>query len=221
MSIEHLNVMPTSITDYLQNGCMRCDLGATPNCKVNFWRSELMLLRNIVLACGLTEEIKWGVPCYTVENKNVVMVSALKDYACLSFFKGVLLEDTEKILLKPGDSSQSSRIVKFTNPELIAEMENTLKSYILEAIAIEKTGKKVVFEKNPEPIPDELEQLFITDTKLRDAFYALTPGKQRGYIIYFSQPKLALSRIKRIEKYEAQIKAGIGLHDKYNKKNKQ
>jgi uncharacterized protein YdeI (YjbR/CyaY-like superfamily) len=217
--MEHLRTMPANISDYLQNGCMRCHLGASPACKVNFWRNELMLLRNLVLACGLTEEIKWGVPCYTVENKNVLMVSAFKDYACLSFFKGVLLEDAEKILLKPGDSSQSSRIVKFTNPELLSEMENTLKSYILEAIAIEKAGKKVVFDKNPEPIPDELEQLFLTDTQLRDAFYALTPGKQRGYIIYFSQPKSALSRIKRIEKYEAQIKAGIGLNDKYNKKN--
>lgn len=208
--------MNSKVDKYLNDGCMRCKFGATPECKVNSWRVELETLRQIVLDCGLTEEIKWGVPCYTFDNRNIVMVSAFKDYACLSFFKGALLNDKEKILDKPGEHSQSSRILKYTSSVQITEKAEIIKSYILEAVALEKSGQKVEFRKNPEPTPDELKEVFTIDPALEKAFYALTPGRQRGYIIYFSQPKQSQSKLNRIEKCRQKILNGEGINDKYN-----
>lgn len=184
-------------------------------CKVNNWREELELLRQIVLETALTEEIKWGVPVYTHKGKNIVSVGALKEFANIGFFKGVLLTKKHKILQQQGNL-QSDRIVKFTNTADIIKLKDVLKEYILEAIAIEESGKKVAFKKNPEPIPDELQQAFTDDAAFEKAFYALTPGRQRGYIIHFSQPKQAQTRIGRIEKYKEQIFNGIGLHNKYS-----
>jgi len=204
------------VDKYLMDGCMRCKYGATPLCKVNTWRDELETLRQMVLECGLKEEVKWGVPCYTLEDKNIAVVSAFKDYACLSFFKGVLLKDTHNILSQHGESSQSARLIKFTNTAQIIQQQEILKAYILEAVEIEKSGQKVIFKKNLEPIPDELSQVFEEDPVLKNAFYALTPGRQRGYIIYFSQPKQSQTRVGRIEKYKEQILNGVGLHDKYS-----
>ncbi|MBN8702147.1 MAG: YdeI/OmpD-associated family protein [Bacteroidetes bacterium] len=201
------------VDKYLIDGCMRCKYGGTAQCKVNTWRAELETLRQIVLECGLKEEIKWGVPVYTLHGKNIVTVAALKNYASIGFFKGVLLTDVHKILSQQGNL-QSDRLVKFVALDEILKLQDVLKSYILEAIAIEESGKKVVFKKNPEPIPDELLQAFDKDSKLKNAFYALTPGRQRGYIIYFSQPKQAQTRINRIEKCKQQILNGIGLNDK-------
>lgn len=208
--------MNQKIDKYLIDGCMRCKLGGTPQCKVHNWREELEILRHIVLGCGLTEELKWGVPCYTFNNKNIVIVSAFKDYSCLSFFKGSLLNDRKKILLKPGENSQSSRIVKITNPDQILELENILKEYILEAVEVEKSGQKVEFKKNSEPIPNELLKKFEEYPELEKAFSALTPGRQRGYIIYFSQPKNSQSIVNRIEKCRQKILNGEGLNDKYS-----
>jgi uncharacterized protein YdeI (YjbR/CyaY-like superfamily) len=196
---------------------MRCKFGATPACKVNSWKEELVMLRHIVLECGLTEELKWGVPCYTNNDKNIVVISAFKDYCSLSFFKGVLLKDPQNILDQPGESSQSGRLIKFTDPKQIREQEEILKAYILEAVEIEKSGLKVAFKKNPEPIPDELLDKFAEDPVLEKAFYALTPGRQRGYIIYFSQPKQPQTRYSRIEKCKEKIFNGEGLNDKYGK----
>jgi uncharacterized protein YdeI (YjbR/CyaY-like superfamily) len=184
---------------------------------VNLWREELETMRHIVLECGLKEELKWGVPCYTFDNKNIVMVSAFKEYGCLSFFKGSLLKDSNKILQKPGENSQSVRIIKYTNPEQITEHKELIKSYILEAIEIEKSGQKVRFSKNPEPLPDELLQKFDEYAELKKAFFALTPGQQRGYIIYFSLPKQPQSRLNRIEKCKRKILNGEGLNDKYGR----
>ncbi len=206
--------MNPKIDKYLIDGCMRCKYGATPDCKVNNWKVELETLRQIVLDIGLTEELKWGVPCYTFENKNVLILSAFKDYVCISFLKGVLLMDDEKILIKPGEHSQSARIIKYTNPEQIIFQSLILKAYILEAIEIEKSNKKVEFKHNPEPIPEELIEIFTHDFELRDAFYSLTQGKQRGYIIYFSQPKQSKSRFNRIEKCRLKILNGEGLQEK-------
>lgn len=197
---------------YLIDGCMRCKYGATPKCKVNNWIDELKLLRQIVLETGLKEELKWGVPVYTKNGKNIVTVSALKEFACIGFFKGVLLTDSQKILHQQGNV-QSDRIVKFTNVEDIHALKKELKSYIEEAIENEESGKKVVFKKNPEPIPQELLQAFEEDQALKMAFYSLTPGRQRGYIIHFSQPKQSQTRTGRIEKYKQQILSGIGFHD--------
>jgi uncharacterized protein YdeI (YjbR/CyaY-like superfamily) len=205
--------MNPKVDNYLVDGCMRCKFGGTPKCKVNNWREELQMLRQIVLECGLTEELKWGVPCYTVYNKNIVIVSAFKDYCSLSFFKGSLLEDTHNILDKPGNSSQSYRLIKFINSKEIVDLSEILKAYIFQAIEVEKLGLKVEFKKNPEPIPDELQKKFEEFTSLKNAFYALTPGRQRGYIIYFSQPKQSRTREGRIEKCMQKILNGEGLND--------
>jgi uncharacterized protein YdeI (YjbR/CyaY-like superfamily) len=205
------------VDKYLIDGCMRCKYGGTPLCKVNNWREELEMLRQIVLETGLKEEIKWGAPVYTHQGKNIISVAALKQSANIGFFKGVLLSDDHKILNQQGNL-QSDRIIRFTRLEEIKKLESTLKSYISEAISIEENGQKVTFQKNPEPIPEELLQVFEQDAILKKAFYALTPGRQRGYIIYFSQPKVPQTRMGRIEKYRQQILNGIGINDKYSSK---
>lgn len=204
------------VDDYLVNGCMRCKYGATPKCKVNDWREELETLRQIVLETGLKEEVKWGVPVYTNKGKNIVSVSALKESATIGFFKGALLEDNQNILVQQG-AIQAARIIRFTSLNSIKTLEKTLKAYIQEAITIEESGKKIVFSKQKEVLPEELIQAFESDPGLKKAFYALTPGRQRGYIIYFSQPKQSVTRSSRIEKCKQQIFEGIGLNDKYKK----
>lgn len=209
-----VKVLNPEVDEYLINGCMRCKFGGTPQCKVNNWRAELDLLRQIVIETGLTEEIKWGVPVYTDKGRNIVTINALKESANIGFFKGVLLSDNHKILQQQGNL-QSNRLVKFTNTEEIEKWADVLKLYVLEAIEIEKSGTKVEFKKNPEPIPDELLEAFEKDSLFKNAFFKLTPGRQRGYIIYFSQPKQSKTRINRIDKYKQQIFDGIGLNDKY------
>lgn len=199
---------------YLAQGCMRCAYGGTDKCKVHSWTDELQYLRNIALESGLKEELKWGVPCYTYNDSNVLNVSALKESAVLSFFKGVLLKDQAKLLEAPGENSQSVRLAKFTNLDQIKDHEQVLRSYIVEAIEIEKQGKKVHFKKNPEPIPEELEHVFEQKPEVEKAFYALTPGRQRGYILHFSQPKQSKTRVSRIEKYIPRIMEGLGFHDR-------
>ena len=201
------------VDKYLLDGCMRCKYGGTPQCKVNSWREELETLRQIVLETGLKEEIKWGVPVYTQNGKNILSIAALKDFATIGFFKGVLLTDGHKILHQQGNL-QSDRIVKFTKTSDIQKLKDVLKSYIKEAVAIEESGKKVEFKKNPEPLPDELLQAFEEEPAFKKAFLALTQGRQRGYIIHFSQPKQPQTRISRIEKYKQKIFNGIGLNDK-------
>lgn len=207
--------MNKSVDNYFIEGCGRCPLGGSPDCKVHYWTSELALLRKIVLSCGLKEESKWGVPCYTFQDKNILIISAFKDYCSISFFKGSLLKDDKNLLVKPGPNSQAGRLAKFTTIQDIIVIEKVLKEYIYEAIEVEKAGVKVPMKKNPEPIPEEFEEKLDSDPVLKDAFEALTPGRQRGYIIYFSQPKQSKTRIARIEKCEPMILSGIGLNDKY------
>ena len=212
--------MNPEIDNYLAEGCGRCSLGATPDCKVHNWPKELHLLRKLVLDCGLTEELKWGVPCYTFQGSNVLLVSAFKEYAALSFFKGSLLADEHKLLVAPGKNSQASRLFKFQSVEEIQKIESHIKAYIFEAIEVEKAGLKVEFRKNPEPIPEELQQRLDEDPVFKDAFESLTPGRQRGYILHFSQPKQATTRMSRIEKCLPKILNGEGLHDKYQSRKK-
>ena len=207
--------MNPKVDKYLMDGCGRCPLGGTPDCKVHNWTAELELLRRIVLDCGLTEEVKWGVPCYTFQEKNVLIVSAYKQFCSISFFKGVLLQDGKNILDKHGENSQAVRLVKFTSVEEIKEIEADLKAYIFEAMEVEKAGLKVNFKKNPEPVPEELEKKFENDPVLKSAFEALTPGRQRGYILYFSAPKQSKTRESRIEKCIGKILNGEGLQDRY------
>ena len=208
--------MNKSVESYLIEGCGRCPLGGTPKCKVHKWLPELEYLRKLVLSSGLTETSKWGVPCYTLEDKNVLMISALNEYACISFFKGSLLNDDKKLLVKPGPNSQAARLLKFKNIDEIQKIENDIKAYILASIELEKAGIKVQFNKNPEPIPQELEAMFEKDPVLKNAFEALTPGRQRGYILYFSAPKQSETRVSRIKKSVSKILNGEGLHDKYS-----
>ncbi|MDI9355860.1 MAG: DUF1801 domain-containing protein [Chitinophagaceae bacterium] len=204
--------MTTSIEQYMIDGCMRCKYGGTPQCKVNTWRAALEILRQTVLETGLTEEMKWGVPVYTKNNKNIVTINALKESANIGFFKGVLLADTYKILQQQGNV-QSARIVRFTHIDEIIKIKDILREYILEAIRIEESGAKVELKKNPEPLPPELLEAFADDPAFEIAFYNLTLGRQRGYIIYFSQPKQPKTKIERIQKYKEQIFKGIGFHD--------
>ncbi|MCC5929120.1 MAG: DUF1801 domain-containing protein [Cyclobacteriaceae bacterium] len=203
------------VDKYLIDGCMRCKYGGTPQCKVLNWTEELETLRQLVLETGLTEEIKWGVPVYTQNGRNIVTINALKESANIGFYKGAIMTDKHQILTQQGNI-QSARIIKFTRADEIRKLKDVLKSYVLEAIDIEKSGNKVETVKNPEPVPDELLQAFEDDPAFESAFYALTPGRQRGYIIHFSQPKQVQTRTGRIEKYKAQIFNGVGLHDKYN-----
>ena len=206
--------MNPKIDHYLQEGCGRCPLGGTPNCKVHAWTPELKELRRIILECGLVEEEKWSQPCYTFNGSNVLIMSALKDAAVVGFFKGSLLQDEKKLLTRPGENSQAARQFRFTAVKDIIALEASIKAYIFEAIEIEKAGLKVAFKQNPEPIPAELLAKFAELPDLKEAFEALTPGRQRGYILYFSKAKQSKTRIARIEKYQEKILAGRGVHDR-------
>ncbi len=210
-------VLNPLVDKYLIDGCMRCKYGATPQCKVVPFREELEILRQFALESGLTEEIKWGAPVYTLDGKNILSVNALKHSANIGFFKGVLLKDTHSLLQQQGNI-QLGRIIKFTQKEEILRLESVLKSYILEAIEVERRGEKVVLQKNPEPLPEELLSELDNDLAFKKAFEGLTLGRQRAYIIHFSQAKQSETRKSRILKHKAQILQGIGLHDNYKSK---
>ncbi len=178
------------------------------------WRKEFEKLRMIVLDCGLDEDLKWGVPCYTHEKKNVVLIHGFKEYCALLFIKGALLQDTHGVLIQQTENVQAGRQIRFTNVQEIADMASILKTYIHEAIEIEKAGLEVVFKKNTEfIIPAELQNKFNENPALRAAFETLTPGRQRAYLLYFSEPKLSKTREARVGKYAHQILEGKGMND--------
>ncbi len=203
------------VDTYLEEGCGRCSYYRTPDCKVHTWKEIIIQLRKILLSCGLKEEYKWSQPCYTYEGSNVLIATAFKDYAALAFFKGSLLKDPNNILVAPGEHSQASRLAKFTDIEQVENLDDVLRAYIFEAIDLEKTGKQLEFKKDPEPIPAELQAKFDQMPELKTAFEALTPGRQRGYIIHFTQPKQSKTRESRIEKCVEKILRGEGFHDAY------
>jgi uncharacterized protein YdeI (YjbR/CyaY-like superfamily) len=207
--------MNPAVDNYLSSGCGRCPLGGTPDCKVHLWPALLEKLRAIVLDCGLQEELKWGAPCYTYKGKNVVIIAAFKHHCVLSFFKGALLNDEYKLLTKAGENTQSGRVIKFTSLSEITENEAQLKAYIFEAIEVERQGLKVTFKKQPTPIPEEFQQFMNENPNVKAAFEALTPGRQRGYLLHFSEAKLAKTKIARIEKCTPLILQGKGIHDHY------
>lgn len=179
------------------------------------WSAELTALRAILLDCGLTETIKWRQPCYTQDGGNVVILSAMKDAATLSFLKGALLKDAKGILEKPGENSQSARYLKFADIDAIKKRQRTVKAYLKEAIAIEKAGLKVDFKAKHELVyPDELIAKLDANAKLKAAFEALTPGRQRGYVMHFAGAKQSKTRASRIDKCTPAILAGKGLHDR-------
>lgn len=182
--------------------------------KAQKWKNEIEKLRMILLDCQLTEEFKWGKPCYTFQKSNIAIIIGFKEYCAISFFKGALLKDVNGILIKPGENSQASRQIRFTSVEEIVEKDAILKAYIYEAIEVEKAGSKVDFKKNAElEIPEEFKNKLDENPALKTAFYALTHGRQRAYILYFSAPKQSKTRQSRIEKCVEKILNGKGLND--------
>ena len=182
--------------------------------KAKKWQKEYEKLRTVILDCGLTEELKWGCPCYTFEDRNIVLIHGFKEYCAVLFFKGALLADPESILVQQTENVQSARQVRFTSLAQIVKMERVLKSYVYEAIEVERAGLKVKYKKTSQfKIPDEFQNKLDKTSKLKTAFEALTPGRQRAYIFYFSQPKLSKTRTSRVEKYVKQILNGKGLDD--------
>ena len=190
------------------------------NPKVDFyfnktnWHQELKQLRMIVINCGLSEELKWGCPCYTFEKRNIVLIHVFKEYCALLFFKGALLKDTNSMLIRQTENVQAARQVRFTNIKEIVSREKSIKAYIYEAIEVEKAGLKVPLKTTHEyEIPKEFQTKLAKNKSLKTAFYALSPGRQRGYLLHFSQPKQSVTRESRIEKSIQQILNGKGLND--------
>lgn len=180
----------------------------------NKWNVEMEILQSYLLDCGLNEGLKWGVPCYMYHKSNVVLIGSFKEFLSLSFFKGALLQDSENILHKPGENSQAVRMLKFTHSSEIISLEKIIKAYIYEAIELEKAGLTVVLNKSTDlTFPDELLTKFDQDNTFKEAFFALTPGRQRGYNLYFSDSKQSKTRDVRIEKYRDRILKGIGIND--------
>ena len=178
------------------------------------WQEEINKLRLLVLNCGITEELKWGVPCYHFENGKIVLIHAFKEYCALLFFKGALLHDAKKILIQQTKNVQGARQMRFTNSQEIVEMAASIKAYIYEAIEVEKAGLKVALKETAAfDMPEEFQQALNGDPELLSAFKGLTPGRQRGYLLFFAAPKQAKTRVARVEKYRQQIMDGMGVND--------
>jgi uncharacterized protein YdeI (YjbR/CyaY-like superfamily) len=182
--------------------------------KATKWQEAYAELRMLVLDCGLTEELKWGCPCYTHDNSNVVLIHGFKDYCALLFMQGALLKDAKGILVQQTEHVQSARQIRFANTEEILKSKSNIKAYVKEAIALDKAGLKVALKKTAEyKIPEEFQTVLNDMPELKTAFQSLTPGRQRGYLLYFSAPKLSKTREARIEKYLQHILDGKGLDD--------
>jgi len=178
------------------------------------WKPEMTLLREICQDCGLTEEFKWMHPCYTYQGKNIVLIHGFKEYCALLFHKGVLLKDTDKILVQQTRNVQSARQIRFTDLQEIIDLKPTIKAYIFEAVEVEKAGLEVPMKKTSEfKMPDEFKAALDNDPDLKTAFQSLTPGRQRRYLLYFSQAKQSATRANRVEKNIPKILQGKGLND--------
>jgi uncharacterized protein YdeI (YjbR/CyaY-like superfamily) len=177
------------------------------------WRDEMEKLRSIALDCGLGEELKWGKPCYTFDGANVAIVQPFKERCALMFFKGALLKDPDGLLERPGKNSHAARRMMFADIDEVIEMEDRLRAFVAQAIEAEKAGLEVEAKKSPEPIPDELVEMFAEVSGLKEAFEALTPGRRRAYILHFSGAKQSKTRRSRIEKCVPRILSGKGLRD--------
>lgn len=183
--------------------------------KLKSWKEETKLLREICLDCGLTEDFKWMHPCYTFQGNNIVLIHGFKEYCALLFHKGVLLKDTNEILIQQTENVQSARQIRFTTLQEIIKLKSVIKTYIFEAIEVEKAGLEVKMKKTSEfKMPDELKQVFENNPDLETAFYDLTPGRQRGYLLYFSQAKQSKTRESRIEKSMPKIFDGKGHNER-------
>ena len=178
------------------------------------WQKEIKKMRTIALDCDLVEELKWGCPCYTFEKNNIVLIHVFKEYCAFLFFKGALLKDPKGILIQQTENVQSARQIRFTNIQEIVKLEKTIKAYIYEAAKVEAAGLKVDFKKTSDfKVPEEFQKKLDKNKKLKTAFEALTPGRQRAYLFYFSSAKQSKTREERVEKYMPQILKGKGLED--------
>lgn len=194
---------------------------ATPNTKVNFfftneskWQKEYLLLRSIALECAVEEELKWGCPCYTVNGKNVVLIHGFKEYCALLFMKGAIMKDPKKVLIIQSENTQATKQIRFTNLKEIEKLKAVIKSYIKEAIDLEKSGAKVEWKKTSEfKLVEEFDAVLKKNIKLKKAFEGLTPSRQRAYLLFFSAAKQSTTRIARIEKCIPKILEGKGLND--------
>lgn len=207
-------MMTYSIDDYLEVGCGRCKLTATPACKVVKWQHELKALRQLVLNTDLQETVKWGVPCYVLNGKNVVLIHAFKDYCALLFMKGSLMRNDHGLLIQQTDQVQGGRQMRFTDLQQIQMNEADIMQSLYEAIEIEKSGKKIAFK----PVeayaePQEFTDYCAQDAIFAKAFKALTPGRQKGYLLFFAGAKQSKTRLDRIRKYHHAILNGKGLND--------
>lgn len=199
---------------FLLEGCMRCEKGATPACKVHRWTGILEHLRQILLKTELVEERKWGVPVYTLSGKNVILLGVFNDSCVISFIKGSLIKDPVGILELPGPNSHEGRIIRFTQMEDFETLASNLPNYIQDAIAVEKSGKKTAIPvRGGMEIPEELAEKFMEHEGFEKAFFALSPGRQRGYLIHFTGAKQTTTRLSRIEKCVAKIMVGKGMMD--------
>ena len=199
--------------DYFIDGCGRCSLHGTDQCKVRKWADPLVLLREIMLQSGLEEEAKWGQPTYTLKGKNVAMIYSLKDSCGISFFKGVLLQDDAKILVPAGSNSNVARLLKITSAPQVSELEPHIHAYIAEAIALEKSGTKVPKPTEREPMPETLAHWLENDPQLQTAWDLLTPGRQRSFILHVGSAKQEQTQLNRIEKCIPKIYAGKGFNE--------
>ena len=178
------------------------------------WRAEFERLREILLDSGVTEDLKWGQPCYALDGKNVALIHGFKEYCALLFHKGALLKDTKGVLIQQTKNVQAARQIRFTSVQQVAKLEKTVKVYVRRAIEIERAGLKVQLKKTEDlELPEELESKLAASAKVKAAFAALTPGRQRAYIFHFSQPKLSTTRAARVEKHIPRILEGLGLDD--------
>ena len=204
-----------AVNSYFIDGCGRCSKFATPACSVRKWDEILDHLRMMLQGTALKEELKWSHPCYTYSGKNVLLIGAFKDYASLNFVKGALVPDPHNLLTLPSENSQSSKQLRFVDLAFLIDNEQAILELINQAIEVEKAGKKVAYKSVDEyEMTEELTRVFQEDPQFEQAFKALTPGRQKGYLLFFAQAKQSKTRLDRIEKYYEHILAGKGMMDR-------
>lgn len=206
---------PESFESYLEIGCMRCKKGGTDQCKVLPFVNELRALRALLAETELVEEMKWSMPAYTINGKNVIMLAAFKEHVSLSFFKGAIVDDPKGLLVKAGENTQVSRQLRFTSEEEIEAQVDAIRALVASAIQVEQNGLKAERLKQKEAACEELQARFEASPGLKAAFEALTPGRQRAYHLHFNQAKQSQTRSNRIAKWEASILEGKGMNERY------
>lgn len=204
----------TTFDSYLQDGCGRCHLFQSPECKVHQWTDILEGLRELLRDAGLDEQMKWGTPCYMLEGKNVIMLASLRGCCAVSFLKGAALADTDGALVSPGPNTRFARQLRFTSFEEFLERRQQVVAHIQETIALERAGVEVELADDPEPLPDELAQALAADPELAASFDALTPGRQRSYLLHISGAKQPETRQRRVERCVDKIMAGKGFNER-------